>query len=86
MIVNDLPILNQIEDYHLEALRVHLEDKFGKKSVSKILGKIFSIISSLRNITNMTLQNQLAQLEKVEAKMPHLLAFLFSYDSPSSSK
>lgn len=85
LIEKDLPIMESIEEQLLSALRLYLHSKYGPKSTS-IFGKIISIMTNLRNISNSTLQRQLAQLAKMEARMPQLLAVLFSFENaPTSS-
>lgn len=78
-IKTELDRIDQIQDQYTEALQVYLEKKYPKKS-GKMLGKTLAILSNLRDISNNSLSKQLSQLQKMEAKMPSLLARLFSYN------
>jgi len=79
-IKSELTQMNDIQEQFIEALQMYLERKYRSKS-SAMLGNVMAILTNLRNISATTLQIQLTQLQKMEARMPTLLARLFTYDN-----
>merc|ERR1719413_208579 len=79
---SELEQMSDIQEQFIEALQQYLERKYRSKS-GTMLGNVMAVLTNLRNISATTLQIQLAQLQKMEAKMPTLLARLFTYDNQS---
>jgi len=76
----EVPQVYTIQEQYIEALQIYFEKKYRNKS-GVYLGKTLDVLTRLRNISEMSLSIQLAQLQKMECQMPYLLARLFSYDN-----
>jgi hypothetical protein len=60
----EVPQVYTIQEQYIEALQIYFEKKYRNKS-GVYLGKTLDVLTRLRNISEMSLSIQLAQLQKM---------------------